>query len=240
MVIENLFPEQPLVQEMTHTFLGRDGAVLSRMEPVLREHGMHLVVNEQLSMNFVCLPQYLPELLLGHLVTEGYLHSAQTVEALHIDASGLEATVTLNALPQPQPMQPVRPIPWKNEWIFALADRFAQGMPVHEQTFATHSCFLARGEELLFQCEDIGRHNAVDKCVGYALCNGIALEECLLYCSGRVPIDMASKAIRSGIPVFASKGSPTADAVELARRYDLTLLCAARRDRMKLFSAPKY
>lgn len=135
-------------------------------------------------------------------------------------------------------MPDVSPAPWEPEWVFALADRFAAGMPVHQLTCATHSCFLARETALLFQCEDIGRHNAIDKAVGYALINGIDLRRSLLYSSGRMPADMAAKAIRAGIPLLASKGSPTASAIALARQHQLTLVCAARRDRMKLFSDP--
>ena len=48
--------------------------------------------------------------------------------------------------------------------------------------------------------------------------------------------DMAIKAIRAGIPVLASKASPSAEAVAMAKEYQLTLICAARRDRMKLFN----
>ena len=47
------------------------------------------------------------------------------------------------------------------------------------------------------------------------------------------------KAIRAGIPILASKASPTAEAIALAKEYGLTLVCAARRDRMKLFAGTK-
>jgi len=47
---------------------------------------------------------------------------------------------------------------------------------------------------------------------------------------------MVIKAIRAGIPVLASKASPSAEAVAMAKEYQLTLICAARRDRMKLFN----
>ncbi len=124
---------------------------------------------------------------------------------------------------------------WEPEWIFALADRFRDGMPVYDKTFATHSCFLARGKKLLFACEDIGRHNALDKAVGYALLQKIPREECILYTSGRIPVDMAEKAIRSGIPVLAGKASPTVEAIELARTYNLTLISGARPDQMRLW-----
>ena len=82
----------------------------------------------------------------------------------------------------------------------------------------------------------IGRHNALDKVIGYALRHQIDLKECMVYSSGRIPTDMAMKAIYAGIPVLSSKASPTTEAIELAKTYRLTLICAARRDRMKVFS----
>jgi FdhD protein len=127
-------------------------------------------------------------------------------------------------------------INWKPDWIFQMADAFADGMPLHSTTFATHSCLLARNGQILFSCEDIGRHNALDKAIGYALRNQIDLRECIVYSSGRIPTDMAMKAIYAQIPILASKASPTVEAIELAKEYHLTLICAARRDRMKVFS----
>lgn len=127
-------------------------------------------------------------------------------------------------------------INWKPDWIFQMADAFSDGMPLHSTTFATHSCLLARNGHILFSCEDIGRHNALDKVIGYALRNQIDLRECIVYSSGRIPTDMAMKAIYAQIPILASKASPTVEAIELAKEYHLTLICAARRDRMKVFS----
>lgn len=236
MNIQNFFSEPPLTAPVEHRYIGRDGETHLQLEPVLTEHTVQVRVNDTLSMELVCLPQYLPELILGHLATEGYIRSAEDVISLSISENGQTAAVTLRELVSPGPLPMVTPRAWDPAWIFALADRFAAGMPVHEQTFATHSCFLARESELLFQCEDIGRHNALDKAIGFALMRGIDLHTCLLYSSGRMPIDMASKAIRVGVPLLASKGSPTAGAAELARQHGLTLLCAARRDRMKLFA----
>lgn len=236
MEIQNFFPDQPLTQRIEHRYLGRDGECCSRFEPTLTEHALRVCVNQSLIMDFVCLPQHLPELILGHLVTEGVLCCADDVTSLTIHEDGQTASVTLRTLMTPGALPTVTPIDWESEWVFALADRFAAGMPVHEQTCATHSCFLARGTQLLFQCEDIGRHNAVDKAIGFALMHGIDLKACLLYSSGRMPLDMVCKAIRAEIPLLASKGSPTAEAVALAQQHGLTLLCAARRDRMKLFA----
>lgn len=183
------------------------------------------------------------EVILGHLKTEGLIHSLEDVESVELRENGQKAMVRISVpLPSGFPDQytktphPLTPIDWKPEWIFFLADRIAEGMPLHEKTWGAHSCFLALGEQLLFSCEDIGRHNAIDKAVGYALKNGLSLEYCILYTSGRTPFDMTMKIIMAGIPVVAAKAIPMMDSVELAKKYRLTMICAARPDRMRVYT----
>lgn len=226
------------VQPLTHQRIGRSGEITAVTESVLTEHTLSVTVNEHCTLSFVCLPQYLPELVIGHLAAERLIRSADEIWNLSFDESGEYAEVTLThplpgKLPEPAPAAAPS---WKPEWIFALADRFADGMPLHQQTTATHSCFLSVGGQILFGCEDIGRHNALDKVIGYALRENLTLNDCILYSSGRTPADMLRKALHAGVPVLVSKGAPTAKAVELAHRYNMTLICSARRDQMKLFS----
>ncbi len=245
--------------------IDRPGQFLVSEEELLTEHLLEVYLNEQLTMKLVCTPQYLAELVLGRLLTEGIIRRADEVKTLHICEYGRRARVYLtdershkerrfvettpscctgshilnDLFVTNRELLPVRPIPWKAEWIFALAEAFAKGMPLHEKTWGTHSCFLARESELLFACEDIGRHNALDKVIGYALRQGIDLSRCIVYSSGRIPTDMTVKAIRAGIPILASKAVPTTESVALAEQYGLTLLCAARRDRMRLYAGSR-
>jgi FdhD protein len=73
-------------------------------------------------------------------------------------------------------------------------------------------------------CEDIGRHNAVDKATGYCLLRGIPLHDKMLVSTGRASYDMVAKGVRLGVPIIASISSPTSLAVELAERLNCTLL----------------
>lgn len=232
---------------LTYQYIPREGAAETRTEPVLREMLLSLRVNGRRAWRIVCLREHLPELILGRLLSEGVIASAAEVESLAVHADGT-AEVTLSTAAavtdetvlsagvgvNQKPLPTVASIPWRSEWVFALADRFAEGMPLHGATFATHSALLGSAGRLLFACEDIGRHNALDKAIGYALRRGIALGNCYLYSSGRIPTDMVSKAVRAGVPLLASKAAPTAEAAALAAAQGLTLVCAARRDRMKL------
>lgn len=232
--IQHLAPTKPL----TYLQIERNGTLTDFCQPILQEHALTATVNHTLSMSFVCLPDRLLELVIGHLITEHLIQSADEISQIQFNTSGTHADIILtHPLPKTLPAPcSVTPIFWKTDWIFALADRFAEGMPIHQQTTATHSCFLAIRDQILFDCEDIGRHNALDKAIGFAVLQNLPLKDCMLYSSGRVPTDMLCKALHAGVPILISKGAPTSKAAELARRYDLTLICAARRDRMKLFS----
>ncbi|MGI6221492.1 MAG: formate dehydrogenase accessory sulfurtransferase FdhD [Coriobacteriales bacterium] len=135
-------------------------------------------------------------------------------------------------------LPPVVPIPWSPEHIFALARVFEADATSHAETFATHTCYLAVGGELLYCCEDLGRHNAFDKVVGRALIDGVDLARTTVFTSGRIPTDMTAKAIRARIPILATKAVPTGQTLALARAHDLTLISSAHTDSIKVFNDP--
>ncbi len=217
------------------TLITPDGREAGAEASLLCEHELDVTINGRYEMKLVCTGQYLNELVTGRLITGGYTESVKDIDKILFCRDAKQADVFLKRhtgrteprkLPKPEV---------KSDWIFSMAKQFEKGTPLHDLTSAAHSCIISRKGEILFACEDIGRHNAVDKAVGYAANSGVDLSECILYTSGRVPVDMAEKSIAAGIPVLAAKASPTAEAVDLARKYGLTLIGNARPDAIKLF-----
>ncbi len=227
--------QESVVQE-NYICVMRDKTKKEESRMLLVEHHMRIAINEEQILDVMCTPEYLEELILGRLLTEGIIHSEEDVWELEITSDGMDANITVAEYESPVKLKHVKSIMLPEEQIFRMAEEMAKGMPLHEVTWGTHSCFLFREGRLIFSCEDLGRHNAMDKVIGYALKQEIPLQECAVYTSGRVPTDMAEKAIRSGIPVLVSKGVPTRDAVELAREYELTLICGARSDQMRIYT----
>lgn len=249
MIVEDASTDLACLSPVAHRLIFRDGTHQDAAAPYLQEHSIEVYLNGCKTMALTCVPQFLTELILGRLLTENIIQGTEDVQWLRIPRDGKRADITLrnshglpedrilpHAFAEAASLKPVKPIFWTPEWIFQLADRFADGMPLHAATWATHSCFLAQNGKILFSCEDIGRHNAMDKVIGYALRKSIALSDCIVYSSGRIPVDMTVKAIRAGIPVLVSKAAPTQEAIVLANAYGLTLICSARRDSMRQYS----
>ena len=211
------------------------------------EHAAAILVNEQPAFRVVCTPELLPQLALGRLLTEGWINSADEVERVAVCAQGLKISVQLRhplaaveqagqevpscctdnlTLASPVRLPPLAPVPQREisaAWVDVLADAMGQGLPLYRTTHAVHSCLLLRAGRILYRCEDLGRHNALDKAVGCALTEGVPLAECVLFTSGRVPVDMVRKAIRAGVPALVSKSMPTVQSLELAEEYGLKL-----------------
>ncbi len=156
--------------------------------------------------------------------------TASTIDTCGNAGAGLSRTLA--------DARPVTPVPWDPSWVFALADRLGRDTPMHKATFGAHSCMLSLHGRLVCCREDLGRHNAFDKALGHALMHGIDLGSCILFTSGRVPVDMVTKAVRARIPVVASKAVPTNLTLELARTYDLTLVCSAHSDSLVVYNDP--
>jgi len=108
---------------------------------------------------------------------------------------------------------------------------------VYRQVGGTHAAALfdTTGKAAILG-EDIGRHNAVDKVIGHCLLWDIPLGDKVLVTSGRASYEMATKAIRVGIPIAVSISAPTSLAVQIAQDRGLTLIGYLRGGRMNVYT----
>ncbi|HEX5406517.1 MAG TPA: formate dehydrogenase accessory sulfurtransferase FdhD [Pseudonocardiaceae bacterium] len=119
-----------------------------------------------------------------------------------------------------------------------LPDQLRAKQKLFRTTGGIHAAglFTADGEVLAVR-EDVGRHNAVDKVLGWALLSGrVPLSGCVLLVSGRTSFELAQKAAMAGVPVLASVSAPSSLAVDVAEEQGMTLIGFLRGDSMNVYT----
>jgi len=123
------------------------------------------------------------------------------------------------------------------EKLLEMAETLRANQVNYERTRGIHaSALFDASARMLVMYEDISRHNTVDKVLGWALLNRVPLSECLLLTTGRAGHKMVLKAVRVGLPVLASRSSPSSVAIQLAQALNLTLVGYLAGDQGNLYT----
>ncbi|RJT95291.1 formate dehydrogenase accessory sulfurtransferase FdhD [Arthrobacter frigidicola] len=127
------------------------------------------------------------------------------------------------------------------EVLLGLPDRLRESQKLFDRTGGVHAAglFTADGELLCLR-EDVGRHNAVDKVVGWALREGrLPLAGTILQVSGRASFELVQKAQLAGIPILAAVSAPSSLAADLADDAGMTLVGFSRGSSLNCYSHPE-
>jgi FdhD protein len=224
---------------------------------VVREQPLSVYVNGEKFLTLLCSPMDLEALVVGYLWMEKVIADAAAITGLTVSPVDGRADVTL-AHPVTLPTERIltsgcgggitfridhRLFPRLTSRLRvrpeALAARMKDlyGAAVHYQrSRGIHGAALTDGARLLLVAEDVGRHNAVDKVKGEALLRGLPTEDLILLSTGRVSSEMLLKAARMGVPVVASRTSPTEMAVALAEQLGVTVCGYVRPDGLNVYA----
>src|SRR5256885_2401300 len=224
---------------------------------VVREQPLSVFVNGEKFLTLLCSPMALEELIVGYLWMEKVIGAREEIARLEVSAVDGRAEVTLTH-PVTLPTERIltsgcgggitfridhRLFPRLHSRVRVrpaqLADRMKelfQAAVHYQRSRGIHGAALADAERLLIVAEDVGRHNAVDKIKGEALLRGIPTEDRLLFSTGRISSEMLLKAARMGVPVVASRTSPTEMAVALAEQLGVTVCGYVRPDGLNVYA----
>lgn len=131
-----------------------------------------------------------------------------SIEAIHHQVSPINEGITIRL-----------------EFLLALPDALRAVQEVFDSTGGIHAAALANTSgEILVLREDIGRHNAIDKAIGWAMSEGVDMSQLLLQVSGRVSFEVMQKALMARISLVSAISAPSSLAVDFARESGQTLV----------------
>ena len=205
---------------------------------ILKEYTVHLTCNGQCIIDIDCTNLNIKEMIIGRLFADNKIQSYSDIETIDINEindNEANVSVVLNIKSKSiNVSKELKEIDHKA--ILNIVSNFSDGSKLHNETRSAHSCYLAVGNKTVFETEDISRHNAVDKSVGYMLINNLNPADCILYSSGRVPLDMIEKVGNANIPVLVAKALPTDKAIQYAKDNNIVLIARARNGEYEIFN----
>lgn len=239
-----------------HVLKCRDGVCARVEDLVAEEKKLRISINGAEVLSLYCTPLMVRELAVGIVVTEGIaericterMSIAYGEEGVLVDihAEG-EVSVSGGSITSGC----VGGVTFRKKLSRAAKrDRFSIDATALAELFSTfqkrsglynttgciHSAALSDGSDLLFFAEDIGRHNAVDKVIGYAILEGLEFKGKLMLASGRLSSEIVSKCARWGIPMVVSRAAPTALALSIAEESGITVVGFMRGKSMNVYT----
>lgn len=227
----------------------RDGVITEVDDNVVLEETVAIYYNGELITEQIASFEFLAELGVGFVVNEGISSSIDTVEveeeAIYVtgptrkdigtwitgSSGGTSSTISPQILldaksvtVSPATVEAVITAIQSDDWL---------------KTGGLHCSVLFRDDRLLIRCADIGRHNTVDKVVGWAFLHNVDLRECVIGCTGRQPTGMVRKVANAQIPVIISRAATSTKGIETAIKTGITLIGFARPGRFTVYSHPK-
>ncbi|MDI3280538.1 MAG: formate dehydrogenase accessory sulfurtransferase FdhD [Bacillota bacterium] len=235
---------------------------------LLAEVPLTLILNGREFVTLLCTPQHVEDLLRGFLFSEGLITRREDLTSLRLRENGQVAevetagggaalgeklfgkrTVTTGCgrgtiFYHVSDALQTRKLTWAGRVSAAAVSELARFWQERTRLFlltgCAHSAALCTpAGEVLAVREDIGRHNAVDKVIGCALAEGWALEDKLLFTTGRISSEILIKAAKARIPVLASHSAPTELAVAFGEELGVTILGFVRGRRMNVYTHPE-
>ena len=230
---------------------------------LVEEVPLTIITGDKELATFLCTPQDIEDLVRGFLFTSGLISIPTDIKKISINrkrwtvyveltnetisedmifkrvytsgcGSGTLFYKTFDLLKKTKITSDLR---IKNTWISTLMTEFQKRSKLFLKTGGAHSAAIADNQRIIIFREDIGRHNTIDKVIGYGLSEDLFLEDKILITSGRISSEVLFKAQKCKFPIVISKGAPTNYAVKLAQDMNITLAGFVRGKLMNVYSA---
>lgn len=232
-------------------------------DDVAVEIPFNIIINKKHCITLLASPDSMKELGIGYLLSEGMVKSFDECIRVEVSENNINIDTTsecdfrrskiqklittacvstsdyLNLLARTKIFVSSKTSIAANK-IFEIIRTLNSESEIFKKTGGTHAAglFDPNGNALCIY-EDVGRHNAIDKVVGFAALHGLDFSKFALASTGRQPADMVLKVARVGIPILISISGPINSGIALAEKTGVTLVCFVRGKRMNINSHPE-
>jgi len=229
---------------------------------VICEYPLTIFINDEELITLLCTPMDIKELTFGFLFSEGFINNKEDVKDYQFNQNkgivrvlldknmemmkklyGKRARTTgcgkgsifYQTIDSLKSNKISSNFKLNHERILEMSKDLNKKSALFIETGGVHMTMLVDSNQDIIFYEDVGRHNTVDKIIGYALLNHLNLCHTALFTSGRISSEMLLKALKANIPMIISRSAPTDLAIQLAREYDVSLIGFVRGERMNIY-----
>lgn len=225
------------------------------MDCVVDELPLSIFINGRHFVTAMTSPSMAKEFIFGYLFSERIINGLSDVESMEIEGRVVRLIIS-NPIKAIVPRKPIvsgcggiatfldeSKLPQINSSLLVDKNAIYEAMlaifesDLHTTTGGVHSVGLFDESGAVCICEDIGRHNALDKAIGFGLIRGLDFGKTFVASTGRISSEMALKCSVAGIPIIASRGATTSLALEIAERTGLTVIGFVRTKRMNIYTS---
>ena len=212
--------------------------VTKAKERVVTEFGLSISVNGRHLATPMITPMMEREFVVGYLFGQGIIEGTADIEAITLKGDKAEVSLSKKAGGAKKPAKIGFDFKVSREDIFKGVSAILKS-DIYAETGGIHSAGLfKKGTEPLCIAEDIGRHNALDKIIGYGLLNNVDFASTFAASTGRQPAEMILRYRNTNIPIIATKGVPTSLAINIAASAGITIAGMVRGNTMIVYSNP--
>ncbi|WP_066505131.1 formate dehydrogenase accessory sulfurtransferase FdhD [Abyssisolibacter fermentans] len=239
----------------------KDEAIIKH-DDIIIEKPYTIFVNEIEISTLLCTPKSIKYLAVGFLFTEGLLNLKTDIKKINIDEnkgtvsveltefnkfshnlSG-KKTMTLDCrkgtllynVIEFKSKKNYNEILLNKNNIIETMIAFNEQSILFKETGGVHSCALGYNKKIIRFEEDIGRHNAMDKIIGWSILNDINFKDKYILTSGRISSEIIKKVAKCSIPAIISRSAPTSLSIQIAEKLNIMIIGFARGRKMNIYT----
>ncbi|MFB5252649.1 formate dehydrogenase accessory sulfurtransferase FdhD [Bacillus mycoides] len=256
------------IQETYTIVRYQSGTFSKQTDEVVTESPITIKLNSEEYVTVVCTPNYIEDMVIGFLISEGIISSYKDIEELwiqkengivHVKSSKInplyqtlynkryvtsccgksrQGFVFVNDAAKAKKLHDIH-ITITPEECFHLMTSLQQSSTTFRQTGGVHNTALCDRNNILLSRMDIGRHNALDKIYGHCLRNNISVQGKIIAFSGRISSEILLKVSKIGCEIVLSKSAPTKLALQLAHDLGITVVGFIRNGSCNIYTHPE-